>query len=107
MLGRGDVLVRERAFTRFSRDTQALFKVIGIADLAAWQTRQSAFCEVAPKTVKKVLTGNGNASKAEVAQRLSAYVGEQEYECDDESDATAVGIAWLIENDYVRRVDDG
>lgn len=42
-----------------------------------------------------------------MAQRLADYVGIQEYACDDESDAIAVGIAWLIENGYVGRVDDG
>lgn len=31
-----------------------------------------------------------------VAKSLAQFVGEREYACDDESDAVAVGIAWLI-----------
>lgn len=54
LVARGDVLVRERAFTRFSRETQALFKVVGIADLAAWRAGRKVFAEVPPKTVKKL-----------------------------------------------------
>ena len=80
---------------------------VGIADLAAWVENKDEFQEISPTRVKRLVTGNGNATKEEVAQCLSAYVGKQEYECDDESDAVAAGIAWLLENDIIRRVDDG
>lgn len=93
--------MREQGFTRFSRETQALFKVVGITDLAAWQADGLIFEEIAPKSVKKIITGNGNASKADVATALGAYIGEQAYACDDESDAVAVGVAWLILNGYI------
>ena len=32
---------------------------------------------------------------------LVQFVGEYNYECDDESDAVAVGIAWLIDNGMI------
>ena len=48
--------MRERAFSRFPQETQALFKVVGIADMAAWTCAKT----------------------------------------DDESDAVAVGVAWLL-----------
>lgn len=89
------VFVREKGFSRFSHETQALFKVMGIADLAAWQAHGCEYHELAPASVKKLLTGNGKAIKQEVADALTQYVGEQIYATDDESDAVAVEISWL------------
>ena len=88
------VFVREKGFSRFPHETQALFKVVGVADLAAWTTCQTEFVEIAPTTVKKLLAGSGKATKEEVATALETYVGNHKYEVDDESDALAVGIAW-------------
>ena len=62
-----DVFVRERAFSRFPQETQALFKVVGIADMAVWKHAKQAWEEIAPATVKKLLTGSGKAGKEEVA----------------------------------------
>ena len=90
------VFVREKGFSRFPHETQALFKVVGIADLAAWRTSKTEFVEIAPTTVRKLLTGPGKAGKEEVAAVLEQYVGKLEYATDDESDAVAVGITWLI-----------
>ena len=95
------VFVREKGFSRFPHETQALFKVVGVADLAAWRTSKTEFVEIAPTTVKKLLTGSGKASKEEVAASLRQYVGKQAYAVDDESDAVAVGVVWLIMNKMV------
>ena len=59
--------MRERAFSRFPQETQALFKVVGIADKAVWEHAKQAWEEIAPATVKKLLTGSGKAGKEEVA----------------------------------------
>lgn len=94
------VLVRERGFSRFAAETQALSKMVGVTDfLAAFLLK--SFEEIPPVTIKKTLTGNAKAKKEEVAAALTRYVGEQTYACDDESDAVAVGIAWLILNGYI------
>lgn len=93
-----DVFVRERAFARFSRETLALSKVVGVADLAAWQCAQKSYIEIAPSAVKKFLTGSGKAGKEEVAASLEQFLGLQSYACDDESDAAAAGVAWLIQS---------
>lgn len=90
------MFVRERGFCRFPHETQALSKVVGIADLVAWQQKRAAFQELPPTSVKKILTGSGKASKEEVRATLEQYVGKQRYANSDESDATATGIAWLI-----------
>ena len=47
--------------------------------------------------IKKLLTGNGKASKEEVASALDQYVGKQNYTVSDESDAVAAGVAWLLQ----------
>lgn len=91
------VLVRERGFSRFAAETQALYKTIGIADYIAWKSGLP-FSELSPMTIKKLVTGNAKAKKDEVASALDHYVGKRLYDCDDESDAVAVGIAWLIEH---------
>lgn len=100
-IARADVLVRERGFSRYAAETQALFKVVGITDLAAWQIREMTFDEIAPASVKKIITGSGRASKADVAASLAQYVGQQFYASDDESDATAVAVAWLIQHGFL------
>lgn len=98
-----DVYVREKAFSRFARETQALNKVVGIADLVAWQQSMAIFHEIAPTTVKKLLTGSGKADKETVAQALDRYLGAQVYKTDDESDAAAVGVAWLLQNNLLKK----
>lgn len=100
------VFVREKGFSRFPHETQALFKVVGVADLAAWKARRTEFVEIAPTTVKKLLTGSGKASKEEVAVSLERHVGKNTYITDDESDATAVGTAWLLMNGLLGKGDD-
>ena len=94
-------LVREQALDkqsgpRGSRVIEVLHKVVGVADLYAWGFGGREFDEIHPKTIKKLVANDQLAEKDAVASALSQFVGEREYECDDESDAVAVGIAWLI-----------
>ena len=81
-----------------------LAKVIGIMDLTVWKAVQKEWYEIYPTTVKKLITGSGKAEKEEVAQALQKYVGKQEYKCDDESDALAVGLAWLIQQGELKEI---
>lgn len=68
-----------------------------MSDLYAWGFGHKEFIDISPKTVKKLVANNDNAEKEEVALALQQFVGTREYACDDESDAVAVGIAWLIQ----------
>lgn len=98
------ILVREKALAMVSiaaKTIQILHKVIGVTDLYAWACGNREFKELAPSTIKTTLTGNKDASKDNVAAALKPYVGEQEYDTDDESDAVAVGIAWLIKEKMI------
>lgn len=95
------VVVREQALDkqggpRNSRVIEVLHKVVGVADLYAWGFGARVFKEVHPKAVKKLVANDQLAEKEEVAAALKQFVGEREYACDDESDAVAVGVAWLL-----------
>lgn len=95
------ILVREKGFFKFPAETQVLCKVVGVTDLYAWAFGHREFAEIAPSAVKKLVTGKASANKEEVAAALESYVGKQDYACDDESDAVAVGIAWLVSNGLI------
>ena len=62
--------------------------------------------EIYPVTVKRLVAGSGKAEKKDVADALLKYVGEQEYLNDDESDATAVAVAWLIQNHQIQEAQE-
>ena len=86
---------------RNSRVIEVLHKVVGVSDLYAWAFGTRQFNEIHPKTIKKLVANDQLAEKDAVASALVQFVGEQEYECDDESDAVAVGVAWLLQNGMI------
>lgn len=91
-----DEVVREKGFSRFPTVTQTLFKVVGISDVIAYINKFDTVHEIAPTSVKKYITGNGKASKDDVAKSVNTYLGTNiNFNTDDESDAVAVGIAYL------------
>lgn len=98
--------VREKAFnSRAAMSEIGIFKVVGIADWVLWQNKASEWHEIYPVTVKKNVTGSGKADKSQVEKALEAYVGAQTYSNDDESDATAVGIGWLIQQEQLKTIE--
>ena len=104
------ILVREKALSMASiaaKTIQTLHKVIGVTDLYGWACGQREWEELAPSTIKTIVGGDKNADKGEVAAGLEKYVGRQEYEVDDESDAVAVGVAWLIQKNFLTKIEDG
>ena len=98
--------------TYFVRETEVLHmkvpserdvsKVVGIMDLMLWKFMHKEWYGIYPTTVKKLITGSGRAEKDDVAAGLEKYAGKQEYKCDDESDATAVAVAWLIQQGEIK-----
>ena len=62
--------------------------------------------EIPPSEVKKAATGSGTASKEEVEIGVRKWLGLSDdyvFETDDESDAVAVGLAWLIREGHIER----
>ena len=100
-------IVRERAIDKQrgpfnkSRTIEVLHKVVGVADLYAWAFGQKQFDEIDPRGVKSTVANNFTAEKDEVAKALTQFVGHWDYACDDESDAVAVGVAWLLLQDMI------
>ena len=78
-------------------------KVVGIMD---YYLDNQEWYEIYPSTVKCLIAGSGKAEKQMVADALPQYVGEQKYLNDDESDATAVAIAWLIQNHQIKEAQN-
>lgn len=103
------VLVREEALYKATKGTiktvAVLHKVVGVSDLYGWASNNREFNEISPRTIKRLITGNPNAEKEEVAAGLEKYVGKLEYETDDESDAVAAGIAYLIQKKYIDKIN--
>lgn len=94
LFGPFDIVVREKGFSMHAKTTQVLFKVVGVSDLALAKEGYTKILELAPTTIKKAVTGNGKASKQEVAEAVDLIIGKQKYDTDDESDAVAVAIAY-------------
>lgn len=80
-------------------------KMRGMMDWVIWRLGHTWY-EVAPNAVKKLITGSGKAEKMYVQDCLDDYLGDIPYACDDESDAAAVGIAWLIQQGQVKQLHE-
>jgi crossover junction endodeoxyribonuclease RuvC len=99
--------VREHAFnSRGAMSEIGIFEVVGIADLALWEKAKQEWREIYPVSVKKLVTGSGKADKQQVADCVKKVFGQTEFRNDDESDAAAVALAWLIQNDQVKVEDE-
>lgn len=80
---------------------RSLSKVVGMMDWVLWKFSKSDWFSIYPMTVKKYIAGSGRADKSDVAIGLEKYIGKIDYKCDDESDAAAVAIAWLIQQGQI------
>ena len=85
---------------------RSLSKVVGIMDWMHWNMYGQDWYSIYPTTIKKIITGSGKAEKKEVAENLEKYIGKQTYKCDDESDAAAVAVAWLIQQGQIKEKTD-
>lgn len=102
-----DTVVREKGFSRYANTTQVLFRVVGISDLAVYRASGiSKIEEIAPTAVKKHITGDGKASKEQVAdgvrERLVPMQKDMEFYTDDCSDAVGVAMSWLIKTGSIK-----
>ena len=93
--------VREKVVISHFYDGDRLARVSGVADVALWKTLKETFIDYAPSTIKKTVTGYGAATKVVVDRNLTRFVGEMTYETNDESDAVACGITFLLKEGYI------
>lgn len=105
---RPDELAIEAQF--FGKNVQSMLKLgraQGVAIAAAMQ-RELAVCEYAPKRVKQSITGNGNASKEQVAAMLLSILSLPELPAStDATDAIAVALCHHFANGAVPRSKGG
>lgn len=96
-------VVREKGFSRYQNTTQTLFKVVGVSDQKIYETVGiTRIEELAPTTVKKLVTGTGTATKEDVAKAIKNFLlNDITFKTNDCSDAVAVGIAWMIKNNLL------
>ncbi len=99
-----DELAIEAQF--FGKNVQSMLKLgraQGVAIAAALQ-RELAVVEYAPKRIKQSITGNGNASKEQVAAMLLSILGLPALpESTDATDAVAVAVCHHFANGAVPR----
>lgn len=96
-----NAVIRERGFSRFPSVTQTLFKVVGLSDLVF---NSFDIVEIPPTTVKKLVTGNGKADKKDVEQAVRTLLRlgpNVQFATDDESDAAAVCLAYLLREGHI------
>jgi crossover junction endodeoxyribonuclease RuvC len=88
-------VAREAGFSRHTKSTQTLFKAYGVTEEFF---AEKDLVEYAASTIKKVVTGNGKASKEEVEDSIRETLNLPNYKfaSDDESDAIGVALT-LIE----------
>lgn len=102
-------IVREKGFSKFSLSTQAIFKAVGIVDFTLHQHGiKQKIDEIAPTSVKKLVTGSGKSDKSQVEEYVRKYLfptqKDIKFETDDLSDAVAVAIAYCIENKLLKQL---
>jgi len=102
-------MVLESVFThhRYVATAAAMAHARGVVCLAA-QEHGLTLAEYAPARVKKALTGNGNASKTQVARMVGQWLGHSDPSwSDDATDALALAIAHLHMDAQHQRIPAG
>lgn len=105
-----EYIVREKGFARFANTTMTLNKVVGISDLSVYLDRNDKVEEIAPTTVKKLVAGNGKATKEDVAEEVfrrlqidnkTEFYTKQGKLIDDRADAVAVSLAYMMQKGMI------
>lgn len=92
-----EVVAIERMFSRFPLETQAIAKATGVIQCMVWNKPQELY---PPKEVKAHIW-HGGASKDDLMRIIKDIYPYLEMANDDESDAVAVAITYLIKHDLI------
>lgn len=89
----------ERGFSRYNNETQAIFKTFGVIQRLLWNKPQELY---PPKEVKAFIV-HGSATKEDVANAIlsNAKYNDLSFRNEDESDAVAVAITYLIDRELL------
>lgn len=92
------VVVIEQGFTLYNTSTQEIFRVHGLANYIFSQFEQIYY---PASTVKKIVTGKGNAKKEVVKEVIEKAYPNIAFDSMDESDAFSVGLAYFIKRGII------
>ncbi|MDQ0976677.1 crossover junction endodeoxyribonuclease RuvC [Neobacillus niacini] len=96
-----DAVVFEKGFNKFAVATQQIQRTVGLLLFTLYCKEVENIDEIAPTSVKKAVTGNGKATKEQLAEALESYVGVVKYKTNDESDAVGVAIALALQKGWI------
>lgn len=86
-------VVIERGFSRFNRSTEVIYRVFGLAEYI-FSSEEKIY--IPSLSVRKIVLGQGNAKKEEVAQEIKWRYQSFDFNNYDETDATATGLAYFM-----------
>lgn len=89
------VIFMEKGFSKFNKETQSIYRARGVIEKVFWDMD---IVEYAPSTVKRIVTGDGSASKDLVEEHVKTLYGVDEFETQDESDALGVVHTGYLEH---------
>lgn len=90
-------VVIERAFSRFNNSTAAIYRVHGVINLLFWDIVQIYY---PPKDIKATIL-KGTATKKDLQDKIKTIYSNIEFKNEDESDAFAVSLSYLIKNKVI------
>jgi Holliday junction resolvasome RuvABC endonuclease subunit len=93
-----EIVTIEYPFVRFNKATKAVMKVHGVAQRWFYQYKQIYY---APTTLKSTIA-HGKASKELLQERLLKEYPYIEFKNEDESDALACCVTYLIKNKLIK-----
>jgi crossover junction endodeoxyribonuclease RuvC len=98
-----DAIVREDFVARTSKQGHPVYSAWGAVDQALNKFGLNfTVPAISQSKVKKLVVGKGKAEKWEVEEAVRKWTGfEGEFAKDDESDAVAIGLAYLIEEGLI------
>lgn len=91
------VIAIERGFSRFNTSTQVIYRVHGLINYLFHDVEQIYY---PPKKVKEAIV-RGDATKKFVRQMIENKYPAAKFENEDESDAFAISLTYLIENNLI------
>ena len=105
----GPFVAVAREMSVSSRNMHTARALFGVRAMSSYVFRRSGveIVDFTPSAVKKELTGNGKAEKADVEKAVRQYFPGASFKTDDESDAAAIVLTLLIRNGKVKRPGNG
>jgi len=94
-----DKIIMEQGFTRYNLSTQMIFRCVGLTNYIFSDYEQIS---IPASTVKKIITGKGNATKEEVQKYILKIYPKIKFQNFDESDAVSVGVAYFRRDGIIK-----